>query len=121
MGDYSPYWYISPAVPTWNYQAAHIYGSCKLFSDKARLVEVIKLLTQKYESGFDSPCQPTYNDSLFEGIIGLEITITDLQCKYKLSQNRSVEDQEQLISQLENINSNELAEVMDRQTQKRSI
>ena len=42
-------------------------------------------------------------------IVGIEVTIDEIQCKYKLSQNRSAEDREQVILQLENTGSIDLA------------
>ena len=43
--DYiSPSWYSSPGVPTWNYQAAHIYGKCSVFDEPGRLRKVVERL-----------------------------------------------------------------------------
>ena len=51
--DYiSPSWYEAPGVPTWNYQAVHVYGKCKILSDKDELKRVVDTLTGKYEEGF---------------------------------------------------------------------
>ncbi|TQV78778.1 FMN-binding negative transcriptional regulator [Exilibacterium tricleocarpae] len=113
--DYiSPSWYLSPGVPTWNYQAAHIYGRCKVFSEIEALKQAVEALTSKYESGLPAPWQPEYSPSMLKAIVGIEIHITEIQCKYKLSQNRTVRDREQVIEQLKNNGSNRLAEVMER-------
>ena len=55
---------------------------------------------------------PNFDQSLLGAIVGIEISITEIQCKYKLSQNRSAEDQQKVIEQLENRNSNVLADAM---------
>lgn len=111
--DYiSPSWYVSPGVPTWNYQAVHIYGECKTFDDPDRLKEMVDKLTHKYEAGFANPWQPDYPASMLRGIVGIEITISDIQAQYKLSQNRSIEDRQRVIAELEAVGSSELATAM---------
>ena len=111
--DYiSPSWYSSPGVPTWNYQAVHIYGHCQVFHCVDQLKEVVDALTHKYESSFQKPWQPNYKASMLKAIVGVEITISEIQCKYKLSQNRSNEDQEEAIKQLDLLGSTKLAKAM---------
>ena len=111
--DYiSPTWYEGQGVPTWNYQAVHIYGRCKTFDDPDSLKTVVDSLTHKYESGFDQPWKPNYRAAMLGAIIGFEIVISEIQAQYKLSQNRSDQDRQQVIAALDNIGSNELAEAM---------
>ncbi|MFA7555579.1 MAG: FMN-binding negative transcriptional regulator [Spongiibacteraceae bacterium] len=113
--DYiSPSWYAGSGVPTWNYQAVHVYGQCKVFNDPNKLKRVVDTLTKKYESNFPSPWQPDYNSSMLGAIIGIEININEIQCKYKLSQNRSEQDQKQVIDELKVNGSKQLAEAMQR-------
>jgi len=112
--DYiSPSWYRSPGVPTWNYQAVHIYGKCQIFEDDAKLKQVVDKLTEKFESSFEQPWQPDYKASMLRAIVGIEIEIAEIQCKYKLSQNRSVHDQEGVIRQLKAGGSLQLAQAMN--------
>ena len=112
--DYiSPSWYEGSGVPTWSYQAVHIYGRCKVFSDPKKLKLAVDMLTEKYESRFSEPWNPDYNSSMLGAIIGLEIDINEIQCKYKLSQNRSEQDQKQVIEQLKINGSLQLSEVMN--------
>lgn len=112
--DYiSPAWYSSLGVPTWNYQAVHIYGKCKVFQSAEELQSVVDTLTAKYEATFENPWQPEYKLSMLGAIVGVEITINDIQCKYKLSQNRSPQDRSQVIEQLKVMGSNKLAEAME--------
>ena len=113
--DYvSPSWYEGPGVPTWNYQAVHIYGQCRVFSDAARLKELVETLADKYESAFYSPWQPEFGAAMLTAIVGVEIRITDVQCKYKLSQNRSSQDRVQVVEKLKSLGSTKLAEAMER-------
>ena len=114
----SPSWYTAPGVPTWNYQAIHIYGTAKVFTDPERLKVVVDSLTNKYESAFESPWQPDYKASMLRAIVGVEIAITRVQGKYKLSQNRSLEDQARVIAQLNTLGENSLAKAMAKEPKK---
>jgi len=111
-GYISPSWYKTPGVPTWNYQAVHVYGKPALIFGKEKLSEIVGKLTSIYESSFEEPWCPEYKDSLLDAIIGIEIKITDMQCKYKLSQNRSVDDQKNVVEELKNKNAVQLVCVM---------
>jgi transcriptional regulator len=111
--DYiSPSWYKTSGVPTWNYQTVHIYGVCKRIDDPQKITDIIHALTAKYESPFESPWQPDYNPAMVGAIVGIAIEITQIQCKYKLSQNRSLQDRQQVIEQLEQRGSLQLATAM---------
>lgn len=71
-------------------------------------------LTEKYESAFEQPWQPDYKASMLSAIRGVEITISDIQCKYKLSQNRSEQDQQNVIEKLQATGSTKLAKAMQK-------
>jgi transcriptional regulator len=108
----SPSWYNYPGVPTWNYQAVHIYGVCQVFDDREKIKLLVDSLTGKHESSFQNPWQPDYKDSMLGAIIGIEVSIDDIQCKYKLSQNRPARDRKRVIEQLEKSGSISLARAM---------
>ena len=113
--DYiSPAWYSSPGVPTWNYQAVHIYGQCTVFRGAKELQEIVNALTAKYEAAFEQPWQPKYKPSILGAIVGIQVTNNEVQCKCKLSQNRSSQDKLSVIKQLKAVGSNRLAEAMER-------
>lgn len=101
----SPSWYAKhPSVPTWNYAVVHAYGLPRLLSDdelRATLEDVVTL----YESGFEQPwtlqeLPAEYLNGMARGIVGIEIALTRLEGKFKLSQNRSQEDRERVIARL---------------------
>ncbi len=111
--DYiSPSWYSSPGLPTWNYQAVHVYGKPVLVTEPKKLCSIVGELTKKHESSFEKPWSPEYKESLLNMIIVIEIQITDIQCKNKLSQNRSESDQKQVAEQLKQKGSVELSKAM---------
>jgi len=111
-GYISPSWYHSAGVPTWNYQTVHIYGICKTFDDKEQMKKVIDSLTKQYEANFVLPWVPHYKASMLNAIIGLKIEITEIQCKYKLSQNKTDADKNSVITHLEQLGFNALSQAM---------
>ncbi|AOS96089.1 Protease synthase and sporulation protein PAI 2 [Microbulbifer aggregans] len=113
-GYISPSWYEKPGVPTWNYQAVHIYGRALVFDCRERLKQVVDRLSQKYEGAIGQEWRGDYEELMLGAIMGVEINISEVQCTYKLSQNRSAEDRQGVISQLKELGSNELAEVMEK-------
>ncbi len=111
--DYvSPTWYRTAGVPTWNYQAVHVHGRCGIVEDGAALAAIVEALSRRYESAFENPWQPAYPDSMLKAIVGVEIEIDEIQCKYKLSQNRPAADRAGVIEQLENRDAPTLAAAM---------
>lgn len=100
----SPSWYAQhPSVPTWNYMVVHAYGRPRLIDDAAALV-MLEQVIAKHEAGFEQPWTMTsdqsYVQKMLKGIVAFEIEITRLEGKFKLSQNRSERDQQQVIDAL---------------------
>ena len=91
----SPSWYDAPGVPTWNYAVVHVHGTAKLIEDVSSLWRLVQRMTEHYEAAFERPWQPklseTERERLLGMIVGFEVAITDIQGKFKLSQNRSPE------------------------------
>ncbi|MFK7863531.1 MAG: FMN-binding negative transcriptional regulator [Pseudohongiellaceae bacterium] len=111
-GYISPSWYQDAGVPTWNYQAVHVHGKVTVFSDLERLATLVNGLTEFSERGLEKPWQPDYPKSMLRGIVGIEIAIDDIQCKFKLSQNRSRVDQERSVEKLKHYGNHDLASAM---------
>lgn len=94
----SPSWYASSvAVPTWNYAAAHVYGTTEVVEDEAVVRRIVDDLTRQYEAGRETPWELSRVASLLPGllkaVVGFRIHVTRIECKFKLGQNRSAEDQ----------------------------
>lgn len=118
----SPSWYNSPGVPTWNYVAVHVYGKSRLIEDRQTLWDLATTLTTVHESRYEPPWEPDLPDNKIDAllgmIIGFEIEITDIQGKFKLSQNRPSDDRKRIIQRLEQEPSNwstEIARLMESQ------
>ena len=103
----SPGWYASgPAVPTWNYVDVHAYGVLRLVEDHEWLRRFLQKLSARHEAGRAAPWrmedQPAaYIAGMVKGIIGLDIAVTRLEGKYKLSQNRPPADRPRIAAALE--------------------
>jgi transcriptional regulator len=98
----SPQWYPSKQefhkqVPSWNYLVAHAYGRVTIHDDERYVRGNVARLTRKHEASQPVPWKMTdgpkdYIDMMLKAIVGLEIEITRLVGKCKLSQNKEVRD-----------------------------
>jgi transcriptional regulator len=103
----SPSWYAAgPAVPTWNYADVHAYGSVRTIEEPEWLRRLLHRLSQRHEAGNPAPWRmeelpDRYLGGMMRGIVGLDIAVTRLEGKYKLSQNRPAEDRPRIVAALE--------------------
>lgn len=94
----TPSWYDAKlSVPTWNFAAVHAYGKPHIITDEQEMYQLLAKQVQTYESGFEHPWQfdhlpDDYVYKMIRGTVGFEIEITRLEGKYKLSQNRPMND-----------------------------
>ncbi len=104
----SPSWYAAKAehgrvVPTWNYVTAHVYGRLVVHDDPVWVEDVVRRLTAKHEAArLAAPGQRmpwsvddaprAFIEGQLRAIVGLELQITRIEAKAKLSQNRPVAD-----------------------------
>lgn len=106
----SPSWYAAKAehgkvVPTWNYSAVHLTGLARVHEDTEWLRMAVEELTNEHEQRREEPWHVTdapssYIDGQLRGIVGLELTVTRVEGKAKLSQNRSQADREGVVEGL---------------------
>ncbi|MFJ6156557.1 FMN-binding negative transcriptional regulator [Pseudarthrobacter sp. NPDC092184] len=106
----SPSWYASKAehgrvVPTWNYTTAHVYGRLVIHDDPVWLDRQVRRLTGVHESGFDHPwgvddAPERYIAGQLRAIVGVELVITRIEAKAKLSQNRPAADVDGVVAGL---------------------
>lgn len=89
----SPAWYeATPAVPTWNYAAVHVYGIPKMIEDHHRIVSLLGETVSAFDATGNDQIPAEYRDKMIQGIVAFELCITRIEGKFKLNQNRSVED-----------------------------
>jgi transcriptional regulator len=102
----SPSWYAtSPAVPTWNYAAVHVYGIPRPLHDTGQLAELVDRLVGIYEAGMPQPwpgrLPADFKAAMLKAIVGFTIEIDRIEGKFKLGQNRPVEDRTGTVVRLE--------------------
>ena len=98
----SPNWYPSKAdhgkvVPTWNYSLVHLRGTVRVLDDRDALLDLVSTLTAQHEATQPLPWSVTdapaeYIDAQLRAIVGIEMTVTSVEGKAKLSQNRDEPD-----------------------------
>jgi transcriptional regulator len=98
----SPNWYPSKhethrQVPTWNYEVVHAHGRLTVRDDDRFVRGVVARLTRTHEAQEPKPWKmgdssPDYIDGMVRAIVGIEVLVTRLEGKSKLSQNREPRD-----------------------------
>jgi transcriptional regulator len=106
----SPNWYASKAehgrvVPTWNYLSVQLHGRLVVHDDVSWLRDLVTRLTDRHEAGSSRPwavgdAPETFVAGQLRAIVGVELVITRVEGKAKLSQNRSGADQAGVIAGL---------------------
>jgi transcriptional regulator len=120
----SPNWYPSKAetgkaVPTWNYITVHAKGRIRWIQDAELLRAHVTLLSDTHEgprpeSWKVSDAPESYVEALLRAIVGFELEITQLDGKYKLTQNREAADREGVRAAYEAEGREDMARLMDK-------
>lgn len=123
-GYISPNWYPSKhaehrQVPTWNYEVVHAHGTITVHDDERFVRRVVARLTRRHEAAEAKPWKmgdaaPEYIDSLLRNIVGIEVAITSLVGKIKLSQNKEALDRLNAADVLAERGHGEMAQAMRR-------
>jgi transcriptional regulator len=119
----SPNWYPSKhethrLVPTWNYEVVHAHGRLQVRDDEKFLRGVLARLTRAHEAREAKPWKmgdsaPEYIDMMLRAVVGIEVDITALEGKSKLSQNREPRDIAGAAHRLRQLGRDELARAME--------
>lgn len=98
----SPNWYPSKhethrQVPTWNYQVVQAHGIFTVHDDERYVRALVARLTRHHEAAEPRPWKmgdsaPEYIDGMLRNIVGIEVAVTRLAGKCKLSQNKEARD-----------------------------
>ena len=110
-GFISPTWYPSKrenarVVPTWNYAVVHVHGVLRFLDDPAWVRSHVEALTREHEGKRNAPWAVTdapadFIEKMVAAVVGIEISITQLVGKWKVSQNRSIADRVGVVEALE--------------------
>lgn len=118
----SPSWYATKAesgkvVPTWNYAVVHAHGCLNIIDDEEWVRAQLEMQTQQSEAGF--PCPWAVSDApeefierLVGKVVGIEIEVTRLTGKWKVSQNQPIQNQNSVIDGLYAHNQPSMAELV---------
>jgi transcriptional regulator len=101
-------------VPTWNYGAVHAYGNARIFASPEDLQGILDQLIGTFEPAYADQWagfSETYRERMLSHIVGFEIAVTKLEAKFKLSQNRTKEEQTNVITSLEKADDTAIAGV----------
>jgi transcriptional regulator len=106
----SPSWYPSKAehgrvVPTWNYTTAHVYGELVIHDDPEWVGALVRRLTERHESEREHPWSvddmpEKFHEGQLRAIVGVELVISRIEAKFKMSQNRKDADVDGVIAGL---------------------
>ena len=98
----SPSWYPSKhdhgkAVPTWNYVVVHAHGIAVSVQTEEWLLEHLNVLTDQLEAPQNLPWKVAdapgeFTQKMVDNIVGIEMPISSITGKWKISQNRSAAD-----------------------------
>jgi transcriptional regulator len=115
----TPSWYqtkqeTGKVVPTWNYAIVQARGRARVIDDRDWLAAQITELTAAHEASRDQPWKVTDAPEAFigaqiKGIVGLKVEISDITGKWKVSQNRPIEDRIGVANGLDGGNADEMA------------
>jgi transcriptional regulator len=114
----SPTWYNHINVPTWNYQAVHVYGKPRIVTDQEETYKLLSRLVARNESDVSYRLETLSQEFVakeIKGIVAFQIEVKRIEANYKLSQNRNDEDYHNIIGHLnerEDEMSHQVAEAM---------
>jgi transcriptional regulator len=116
----SPSWYKTEvAVPTWNYAVVHAYGVPQVFTERERILSLLRETISAYESSLARPwpgdLPDDYRDKMMQGIVAFEMPISRVEAKFKLGQNRPAADSQgvfEALSGADDSDSRALAQLM---------
>lgn len=105
-----PHAYISPrlyddpvSVPTWNYIAVHAYGIPEILPSVEERISILEDSFKVFEFAYKKQWDvlpADYKSELLDGIVAFRIKITNIEGKFKLSQNRTEGDRGRIIDDL---------------------
>ncbi len=119
-----PGWYPTKAehgrvVPTWNYTTAHVYGELLIHDDPEWVDENVRALTARQEAARPVPwsvddAPPAFHTGQLRAIVGVELLISRVEAKFKMSQNQKDDNIDGVIAGLTDDGREDVADVVAR-------
>lgn len=90
------------SVPTWNYVAVHAYGAPRILESIQERLQLVERLTLHFEGNLDqwNALPEDFKRAKANGIVAFELRVTRLEARFKLSQDRTRVEQENIIETL---------------------
>ncbi len=120
----TPSWYPSKSehgrvVPTWNYRVAHVFGRLVIHDDPGWVDRNVRQLTARHEASRTAPwsvddAPPEFHAGQLRAIVGLELIISRVEAKFKMSQNRRETDIDGVVEGLAAEGLTAVSETVDR-------
>ncbi|MCX7324512.1 MAG: FMN-binding negative transcriptional regulator [Hyphomicrobiales bacterium] len=124
QGYVTPSWYASKkehgkVVPTWNYVTVQVRGRAKAIQDGHWLINHVSSMSEQQERALEHPwavsdAPEPFIMALTRGIVGVEIAITEITGKFKMSQNRPESDRYGVIEGLAAAGANDVSALVRR-------
>lgn len=118
-----PHAYISPKyyekklnVPTWNYLAVHAYGNGYILKKDEDALRILESMIDNYDAAYKNQWNGLpmeYKLKMIKGIVAFEIQVSELIGKKKLSQNKTENERNTIISAFENSESENVREIAE--------
>jgi transcriptional regulator len=104
-------------VPTWNYAVVHVWGELTVYSEPDRLLAFLERLTAEHEAPEPQPWKPgdapsSYVDGLLRAIVGIELRITRMEGKWKMSQNQPPANREATAEAFERLERDDISRMI---------
>lgn len=111
------------SVPTWNYVAVHAYGRIQILPSLEQRLSLVREMVQEFEGNLDqwNALPLEFKESKANGIVAFELDVTRLDARFKLSQDRTRVEQENIVTTLRespNTLSATIGEMMSEQLRK---
>jgi transcriptional regulator len=123
-----PHAYVSPKhyekqqnVPTWNYIAVHAYGKPRIINEPQEVVSLMERTINTFEKDFFKQWKDLsseYVNGMLKAIVAFEIEVTKLEGKFKLSQNKTKTEQQNIINSLEKSEDNDIKSIAEEMKKK---
>lgn len=104
-----PHAYVSPknyekhlSVPTWNYVAVHAYGHARIMDGAEEKLELLERMIRHLDEGYLKQWDglpEQFKKEKMSGIVAFEIDVTRLQGRFKLSQDRTISEQQRIVEE----------------------
>lgn len=119
-------WYQEPdTVSTWNYVTVHVKGTCTVYHNQEKKLEILEKTTQFYEQSLPDPWGMEHHMDVVHaelpGIVAVRIEISSWEGKEKLNQHHSPERRQRVVNELANYphyDHDKIAELMRKQLEK---